>query len=91
MAKPNVKIIRECLVLDGKIDKKAFLKLRSDCQAILKKEPNLRELEGEIAIIGDIHGQFYDMMEMLDTLTPKLAENEEFGLLFLGDYVDRGI
>ena len=31
------------------------------------------------------------MMEMLDTLTPKLVESKDFGLLFLGDYVDRGI
>lgn len=31
------------------------------------------------------------MMSMLDSLTPRLEKEKEFGLLFLGDYVDRGI
>lgn len=69
-----------------------MLKLIQDCSKILKKEPNLVEREGEIAIIGDVHGQFYDLVSMLDALTPKLeVPNSDFGLLFLGDYVDRGI
>ena len=56
MAKPNYKIIRECLTLDGKLDKKAMLRLVSDTQKILKKEPNVVVREGSVAIIGDIHG-----------------------------------
>ena len=92
MAKPNYKIIRECLVLDGKLDKKAMLKLVADAQKILKKEPNVVVREGSVAVIGDIHGQFFDMINMLDELTPKLEQNDsDFGLIFLGDYVDRGI
>ena len=31
------------------------------------------------------------MVSMLDKLTPKLETHKDFGLLFLGDYVDRGI
>ena len=58
---------------------------------ITKDEPNLVLREGEVAIIGDIHGQFFDMMSMLDSLTPRLEMDKNFGLLFLGDYVDRGI
>ena len=56
IAKPNPHVIRETLVLEGKIDKKCTLKLIADCQKILKKEPNVSEREGEIAIVGDIHG-----------------------------------
>jgi len=41
-------------------------------------------------MIGDIHGQFFDMISMLDQITPKLTD-KNFNLLFLGDYVDRGI
>ena len=48
-------------------------------------------LEGEVCIIGDIHGQFHDMVEMLDTLTPRLEQQPNFGLVFMGDYVDRGL
>ena len=68
------------------------MKLINDCSKILKKEPNIIEKEGSIAIIGDIHGQLFDMVSMLDELTPKLDQkNSDFGILFLGDYVDRGI
>ena len=63
----------------------------TDCKNITKTEPNLVKRSGEVAIIGDIHGQFYDMVSMLDKMTPRLEEEEDFGLLFLGDYVDRGI
>ena len=31
------------------------------------------------------------MMSMLDQITPKLKADKDFHLLFLGDYVDRGI
>jgi serine/threonine-protein phosphatase 2B catalytic subunit len=31
------------------------------------------------------------MVSMLDELTPRLENEKDFGLLFLGDYVDRGI
>jgi len=45
-------------------------------------------LSDPVIIIGDIHGQFHDMMKML-ALEPRDFKNEKF--VFLGDYVDRGI
>lgn len=78
-------------MLDGRVDKKALLKLTKDCQKIMAKESNLMQLNGEVVMVGDIHGQFYDMVSMLDRLTPQLEQSERFHLLFLGDYVDRGI
>jgi len=92
IAKPNYKIVRECLVLDGTLEKKVLLKLIQDCLKVTQKEPNVVPRTGDIAIIGDVHGQFFDLVSMLDEFTPKLERMESgFGLLFLGDYVDRGI
>ena len=39
--------------------------------------------------MGDIHGQFYDLVWMLRKTKAKLGE--DYKLLFLGDYVDRGV
>jgi hypothetical protein len=35
---------------------------------ILIQEPNVMELKGEYNVIGDIHGQFYDLLHMLQNI-----------------------
>lgn len=46
--------------------------------------------EGDFTIVGDIHGQFYDMMSMMDEFTPHLKRNKTKGMVFLGNYINRG-
>nr|CDS28350.1 serine:threonine protein phosphatase PP1 beta [Hymenolepis microstoma] len=52
---------------------------------IIQSEPTLLELESPIYILGDIHGQFHDLLRIFDKIN---ETNDAF--LFLGDYVDRG-
>jgi hypothetical protein len=33
-----------------------------ESRKVLKKEPNLVELEAPINVLGDIHGQYFDML-----------------------------
>ncbi len=51
------------------------------------KEPNLVKIGEPIVIVGDLHGQFHDLVHMLE----KAGDPGEINYLFLGDYVDRGI
>jgi serine/threonine-protein phosphatase 2B catalytic subunit len=54
---------------------------------VLGKEPNLVRIGEPIVIVGDLHGQLYDLIHMLE----KAGDPSEINYLFLGDYVDRGI
>ncbi|CAM9524739.1 unnamed protein product, partial [Sphacelaria rigidula] len=52
----------------------------------LGAEDNLLELKGETIVVGDLHGQFFDLLNILQTYGQPPSQQ----YLFLGDYVDRG-
>lgn len=57
---------------------------------IMKDEPRMLELSSPIYVLGDLHGNFNDLLyfeKVLWHLGPCLCPSS---LLFLGDYVDRG-
>ena len=55
---------------------------------IFTKEPTILEISPPITLIGDIHGQFQDLMEIFyQQGYPK----DGISFIFIGDYVDRGL
>jgi serine/threonine-protein phosphatase 2B catalytic subunit len=55
---------------------------------IFHDEPNMVRIEEPICVVGDIHGQYYDLLNLLQ----KSGEpGPDQNYLFMGDYVDRGI
>mmetsp|Transcript_1689 Transcript_1689/g.3329 ORF Transcript_1689/g.3329 Transcript_1689/m.3329 type:complete len:316 (+) Transcript_1689:447-1394(+) len=66
-----------------------LVEIRTLCKRVkdeLATEPNVLSVQPPVKIVGDIHGQFYDLMELFKVGGP-LPENN---YLFMGDYVDRG-
>jgi serine/threonine-protein phosphatase 4 catalytic subunit len=72
-----------CCKLPSKEDAIALLEKSSE---ILGKEPNTLTLRTPITVCGDIHGQFYDLLELFSVGGKPPEQN----FIFLGDYVDRG-
>lgn len=84
---PDWKLLSEHISKEGKIYKEDFVNIIKDVTERFKSEPNLLECDEPIVIVGDIHGQYYDLCHLLE----KAGNPESTNYLFMGDYVDRGI
>jgi len=78
----QIEQLREC-----KYMKEADVKtLCSKAREILMEEGNVQRVNTPVTICGDIHGQFYDLMELFKVG----GDCPDTNYLFLGDFVDRG-
>mmetsp|Transcript_22270 Transcript_22270/g.34452 ORF Transcript_22270/g.34452 Transcript_22270/m.34452 type:complete len:218 (-) Transcript_22270:848-1501(-) len=84
---PNWRILEDFMSKEGPLLKSQVMKLLTMGTEVLKNEPNLVKIPEPVVVVGDIHGQYYDLVHMLN----KAGDPSKLNYLFLGDYVDRGI
>ncbi|KAK2951841.1 putative Serine/threonine-protein phosphatase PP2A-1 catalytic subunit [Blattamonas nauphoetae] len=53
---------------------------------IVSKEPNVVPVPAPCTVVGDIHGQLHDLMELFEIC----GKPPDTNYVFMGDYVDRG-
>lgn len=83
---PDLNLLMEHLSLEGFLAQELLLEIIKRASELFEGEPNLLKLNDPITVVGDIHGQYYDLIKLLEV--GGLPGETQY--LFLGDYVDRG-
>jgi len=81
-----VDVLRRHLDHEGVLAQELLLDLIKKASDLLEQEPNVLKLQDPITVVGDIHGQYFDLVKLLEVG----GDPGEVQYLFLGDYVDRG-
>ncbi|KAL4432896.1 hypothetical protein ABPG74_014410 [Tetrahymena malaccensis] len=74
--------LKQCQLIKEQLVKQ----ICSKAKEILTLEDNLVLVDSPVTVCGDIHGQFWDLLELFKVG----GECPQVNYLFLGDYVDRG-
>ena len=85
---PNADLVKVYMFEGGFLEKELVCHMIRQAMNIFSNEPNLLRLDGKVVVVGDIHGQYYDLVAMMRKVSKPGFPNNK--VLFLGDYVDRG-
>ena len=68
------------------LPEKSLRQLCGQVSDILVEESNVQPVSTPVTVCGDIHGQYYDLIELFKVSN----DPPDTGFIFMGDFVDRG-
>jgi len=68
------------------ITEQQVVQLCDVCRELFLEEGNVEQVHAPATLCGDIHGQFYDLLELFE----KAGDCPNTSYVFMGDFVDRG-
>eukprot|EP00742_Colponemidia_sp_Colp-10_P001050 GILJ01001136.1.p1 GENE.GILJ01001136.1~~GILJ01001136.1.p1 ORF type:complete len:472 (-),score=66.36 GILJ01001136.1:224-1639(-) len=83
---PDWRLLQKHLTREGRLLKEDVIGVINAAMDIFSRESNMLALHDPITVVGDIHGQFFDLVKLLEVG----GSPDKTQYLFLGDYVDRG-
>eukprot|EP00927_Polykrikos_kofoidii_P016699 TRINITY_DN17568_c0_g2_i2.p1 TRINITY_DN17568_c0_g2~~TRINITY_DN17568_c0_g2_i2.p1 ORF type:complete len:542 (-),score=95.39 TRINITY_DN17568_c0_g2_i2:32-1657(-) len=83
---PDLSLLIDHLSLEGALSQELLLDIIKHASDIFANEPNLMKLNDPITVVGDIHGQYFDLVKLIEVG----GSPGDTQYIFLGDYVDRG-
>ena len=83
---PDYKLVMKHFKRQGRLTEDQLLKIIASASRVFSVEPSMLRVSCPAVVVGDIHGQYHDLIKML-SMCPEFGKTQ---YLFLGDYVDRG-
>lgn len=83
---PRLDVLEQHLSAEGMLEQELMRDVILRAQEKFMEESNLLDVSDPVTVVGDIHGQYYDLRTLVEV--GGNVTNTQY--LFLGDYVDRG-